>query len=55
MCYYCKNDGIIDMHEHRKSCQNYIKIEKKSKRISKQKYFSRRKKSKTKRVEKTKK
>lgn len=48
MCYYCKNDGIDDMSLHRKSCRNYLQIEKKSKRIAKQKFFGRRKKSKKK-------
>lgn len=52
MCYYCRKDGIDDLKKHRKTCSKYLKIEKKSKRISKQKYFGRRKKSKKKRLSK---
>ena len=45
MCYYCRKDGFTNLENHKKKCQKYLKIEKKSKRISKQVFFGKKKKT----------
>jgi hypothetical protein len=45
MCYYCRKDGFTNLENHKKKCQKYLKIEKKSKRISKQVFFGKKKKA----------
>lgn len=45
MCYYCRKDGIKNLKEHNKTCEKFLKSEKKSKRVGKQIYFGKKKKA----------
>ena len=45
MCYYCRKDGIKNLKNHEKECEKYLKLEKKSKRVSKQIFFGKKKKA----------
>ena len=43
-CYYCRCDNISNLQEHRKTCNKFLTLEKRSKRIARQKYFGKKKK-----------
>ena len=42
-CYYCKMENIKDKKKHRKTCEIFLKKEKKSVRAAKQTYFGKKK------------
>ena len=54
-CYYYKEEGITNLKNHQKTCKPYLKEEKKSVRLSNQKYYGKKKVSKKKMVCKRKK